>query len=280
MKIITFMGGLGNTICEYAYYLFMKNKYPKEKFYAFYPKAGLALHNGFELDRHFDVDLPPRSAVTDIVAYTLFYTNKIWSKLHLPLPFTSTLRQRNDDALFHSDYFQNIDVMVNPFPFDFKDVSLNEKNREVVEVLQKPNSVAVHIRRGDYLSPVNARLFGGICTDDYYDAAIRKGHDMVDSPRFVFFSNDADYVMEKYKFPDMLIVDWNKGEESWLDMYLMSKARYMILANSTFSYCAARLNKNVEDVICPIRWNNGPCPPKLIMPHWIVISPEGKEIPR
>ncbi len=271
------MGGLGNTICEYAYYLFLRNKYPQENFYAFYPKAGLALHNGFELDKRFDVELPPRSTMTDVIGYTLFYANKIWGRLHLPLPFTSTLQQRNDDALFHSDYFQNVEVMVNPFTFCFKEVSLNEKNKAAVVVLQKQNSVAVHIRRGDYLSAVNSRIFGGICTEAYYEGAIRKIQSMADAPYFVFFSNDADYVREKYHFTNMMVVDWNKGEDSWLDMYLMSKAHHMILANSTFSYCAARLNKNVESVICPIRWNNEPCQPKLTMPHWIVIDSEGKQ---
>ena len=37
MKIVTFWGGLGNQIFEYAYYQWLKNRYPMENIYAYYP---------------------------------------------------------------------------------------------------------------------------------------------------------------------------------------------------------------------------------------------------
>lgn len=46
----------------------------------------------------------------------------------------------------------------------------------------------------------------------------------------------------------MLVVDWNTGDESFIDMYLMSNCKFMILANSTFSYWAAVFNNNVQKV--------------------------------
>ena len=55
MKIVTFWGGLGNTIIEYAYLDWLRKKKPNEKFYAFYPKSALSGHNGFELDKRFFV---------------------------------------------------------------------------------------------------------------------------------------------------------------------------------------------------------------------------------
>lgn len=36
MKIVTFWGGLGNQIFEYAYYVWLKEKYPNEKIYGYY----------------------------------------------------------------------------------------------------------------------------------------------------------------------------------------------------------------------------------------------------
>ena len=53
MKIIVFQGGLGNQIFEYAYYSYLKNKYKNESFFAYYPKAALKRHNGFELSKRF-----------------------------------------------------------------------------------------------------------------------------------------------------------------------------------------------------------------------------------
>ena len=77
-----------------------------------------------------------------------------------------------------------------------------------------------------------------------------------ENPLFVFFSNDPDYVKEHYKLKNMLVVDWNTGDESFIDMYLMSNCKFMILANSTFSYWAARLNKKTNMVIYPSKWYN------------------------
>lgn len=38
--------------------------------------------------------------------------------------------------------------------------------------MKQETSVSIHIRRGDYLDAQNAEMFGGICTDAYYEAAI------------------------------------------------------------------------------------------------------------
>ena len=45
--------------------------------------------------------------------------------------------------------------------------------------------------------------------------------------------------------------------EDWYDMYLMSLCRYNIIANSSFSWWGAWLNRNKDKmVICPKKWNN------------------------
>ena len=49
-------------------------------------------------------------------------------------------------------------------------------------------------------------------------------------------------------------VDWNKGQNSFWDMYLMSQCSANIIANSTFSFWGAYLNKNNPFVIYPQKW--------------------------
>ena len=93
-----------------------------------------------------------------------------------------------------------------------------------------------------------AEIFGNICTDEYYKMAIQAVCQTTDNSLFVFFSNDPDYVKKHYKLENMLVVDWNTGDDSFIDMYLMSNCKSMILANSTFSYWAAMLNNNVQTV--------------------------------
>ena len=70
----------------------------------------------------------------------------------------------------------------------------------------------------------------------------------------------------------MTIVNINKGDRSFFDMYLMAHAGNMILANSTFSCWAAYLNKNVKNVYCPSRWVNIEPKPNLIKADWKIIQ--------
>lgn len=51
MKICEFRGGLGNQLFEYAHYLYMKKKYPDEKFYGYYPSCELWCHQGLEIHK-------------------------------------------------------------------------------------------------------------------------------------------------------------------------------------------------------------------------------------
>ena len=51
-------------------------------------------------------------------------------------------------------------------------------------------------------------------------------------------------------------IDWNTGENSPLDMFLMSQCKYAIIANSTFSYWGAMLGRKKELVYYPTKWIN------------------------
>lgn len=269
MKIITFIGGLGNQIFEYAYLQWLKNKFPGERFYGFFPKAGLTGHNGFELDKRFDVKLPPTSFFSNAIAYILFCAIKIFKQLNYPCPFTSTIQYRNDKAIFHCDYWQDRQFILEDFCLKFKSFKINRKNASLIERINNWNSVSVHIRRGDYLK--HKELYGGICTDYYYDEAIKKIQNNVRSPYYIFFSDDPMWVKQHFNLPNMEIVDWNTGENSFIDMYLMSQCDYMILANSTFSYWAARFNKKAKKVFCPIKWQNGN-PVDITLSEWIEVG--------
>lgn len=270
MKIITFWGGFGNTIIEYAYCQWLKNKFPKEKFYSFFPKTGLNAHNGFELNKRFEVKLPPASFLSNAIAYTLFYTMKIFKRLNLPCPFISTMQYRNDKAVFHCDWWQDRRFIPEDFNLTFRPFYINEANSALIKKIKRMNSVSIHIRRGDYLK--YHELYGGICTEHYYAKAIEKIQSSVNFPFYVFFSDDPLWVKQNYRLQNMEIVNWNTGENSFIDMYLMSRCKYMILANSTFSYCAARLNKGAQLVICPTRWNNENPKMNFSLDNWIKVE--------
>ena len=69
-----------------------------------------------------------------------------------------------------------------------------------------------------------------------------------------------------------LFIDWNKGNDSIYDMYLMSLAKVNIIANSTFSFWAAYLNRRSELTIYPSRWyqkGSGLKNPDIFPDEWI-----------
>lgn len=50
---------------------------------------------------------------------------------------------------------------------------LDKKLNAILKEMMTKNSVSVHIRRGDYLEPKMQKIFGNICTDEYYENAIK-----------------------------------------------------------------------------------------------------------
>lgn len=267
MKIITFWGGLGNQLFEYVYYRWLQEKYPNEKIYGYYPSIGLRDHNGLEINKRFMVELPKTSKKSNIIGSILFNVNRACRRLCLPLVHTCTQLNEKYNVIFHCDYWQDKKYELPNLKFRFNIANISQENLDLLSKMERMNTVAVHIRRGDYLKPGISSIYGGICTEEYYQKALNIISADIENPLYIFFSDDPRYVRNTYCLGNMVIVDWNKGENSIYDMYLMSRCKYMILANSTFSYWAARLNENAERIYCPRRWTN--CnPPNIILDNW------------
>lgn len=271
MKIIEFRGGLGNQLFEYAHYLYLKEKYPAETFYSYFPHRELWMHNGLELHKHFSVELPPTSVVSNFIG-TILYNFGLRPFLGcIAKYFISSDANVADNKIMHEGYWQDKQYFDNDFRFRYINVNLSDANKQVREKMAKTNSVSIHIRRGDYLTCDNPEQFSGICTPQYYSNAIQFISAKIENPHFFIFSDDSEYVRQTFSLPNQTIVDWNKGADSYIDMYLMSECKAMILANSTFSFWAAQNNKNNPLVVCPTRWNNNAIQPQLTMHGWIEI---------
>lgn len=158
--------------------------------------------------------------------------------------------------------------------------STDSRNKETAAQMEHNESVSLHIRRGDYLDPVNAEMFGNICTESYYESAVNYVKKRYPEAVFYVFSDDPAYARERYQGSEYRIVDWNKEENSYYDMMLMSRCRHNICANSTFSFWGARLNGHAEKIMIrpSLHKNTQVCPPermKQLWAGWTLISPEG-----
>jgi hypothetical protein len=116
-------------------------------------------------------------------------------------------------------------------------------------------SVALHIRRGDYLDPGVATILG-LLPLAYYQKAVHlitalHGEDV----HFFIFSNDPDWAEEHLTFcPQRTIVRGNEHHPEQ-DMHLMALCQHHIIANSTFSWWGAWFGTQPhKTVIAPRAW--------------------------
>lgn len=158
---------------------------------------------------------------------------------------------------------------------------LQHKNDMICRKMKETVSVSVHIRRGDYLDDINRALFGGICKETYYQSAISYMKKKFGKVTFYLFSDDIPYLQEHYRGEEYQIIDWNQGEDSFYDIWLMSHCKHNICANSTFSFWGARLNPNKGKVMIrpSIHKNTQVCIPeqmKELWKGWTLITPQGE----
>ena len=153
-------------------------------------------------------------------------------------------------------YFEGIREQVKE-AFTFQ-VEVDFCNWQFLQEIEQSCSVSIHIRRGDYLENDHIGLYGGICTEQYYQEAIQLMDQQLDYPTYFVFSNDSEWAKAHFKDEKYVVVDCNSEEQGYLDLMLMSKCKHQIVANSSFSWWAAWLNANAEKtVIAPSKWLNG-----------------------
>jgi len=130
---------------------------------------------------------------------------------------------------------------------------VDEKNAALIMKMQSENSVSVHVRRGDYTNSP----FSLLSVEDYYQKAIDFILEKVEVPVFYIFTNDPEWVEDNFKALQInkSIVTINFGNQSYMDMILMSNCRHNICANSSFSWWGAWLNTNPNKiVVTPKSW--------------------------
>lgn len=251
MRIVNFLGGLGNQMFIYALYEHLKDMYSGEKIFGCYRSGSLNVHCGLELERVFDIDLPPATFLTDTISALYVSCKRMgWTRWENDRHFTKY------DIVFDgywldSFFYKDKDVKE---LFKFRNINLSTENKEVLKLIKSSNSVSLHVRRGDYQSPENMKLFGNFCNEKYYHDAVEIIKGKLVNPVFFVFSDDMGWVKGNIKLENSFYVDINSGSDSWIDMYLMSRCRNNIIANSTFSYWAAMLKDEDGIVLYPKKW--------------------------
>lgn len=148
---------------------------------------------------------------------------------------------------------------------------------EASDVARKPSSdrpiVAVHVRRGDYVSDQAVSARHRPCGKAYFDRAFSRLRNAIGAPVFLVFSDDLDWCKANFKGDDVEYhVD--KGDE-FHTMGTMAQADHHIISNSTFSWWPAYVKeKRDRIVVCPHPWfgSEDEEPEDLIPPDWVRIA--------
>lgn len=289
MKIVKYIGGLGNQMFIYAFSVALRETFRQEILVDTHYYKSRNFHNGLEIERIFGIHLP-EAKLSDKLKMSWYFPN-YWIDYHLlgKLPARkNTVRELPGQKVnlellgdssdkFYDGYWQSYqyfdscrDVILKEFTFP--KISMEDKlNFELNERLKnEENSVGIHIRRGDYLKNWKYR---GLCDIDYYQKAIAYILEHIKSPKFFLFSDDIDWVKENIsplvKGYDVTFVNWNHSINSYKDMQLMAMCKNLIIANSSFSWWAAYLNQNNPIVVAPEKWINSFMDFRIQYKDWI-----------
>jgi len=124
---------------------------------------------------------------------------------------------------------------------------------ELVNIAQSPQSVSVHIRRGDYANDPKVLATHGVLDESYYGPATELMERLIKDAHWLVFSDDpetADQLTAHVR--NRTLVTGHSREQ---DLCLMSRCSNHVIGNSSFSWWGAWLGHNPsKTVIAPRRW--------------------------
>ncbi len=284
MLVIKYTGGLGNQMFQYALGISLSRRFPEEKIYADLSRYHfLREHEGFVLSKYFYIEVKePDDKYLKKICWSKYYCSRLpigTVKYKLPVwkleRIDEILEKRNSEIGIITDYMSTIynqDVFnlncqelsmwhfkgnwINPRywegyeedvtkAFVFREELLSAEDRELLEEMQSTESVAVHIRRGDYVGQYGFDL----CGEDYYARAVNELRREIGGKEMTIyiFSDMQEIQLSFLRGVKYKII--SHPNASGIDMWMMSKCRHNIIANSTFSFWSAYLNNNRKKVV-------------------------------
>lgn len=160
------------------------------------------------------------------------------------------------DGYFQSEkYFRSIrNNLLSEFSFP----EIAAGDTALAKIQSDHHSVAIHVRRGDYLK-ADLKNYHGILPLSYYKKAIQEINNKVRDPFYYIFSDDTEWCRLNFQFLQdrWLIIDKSNPGEAWKDLFLMTQCRHHIIANSSYSWWGAWLSVRENGCnIAPQNWFN------------------------
>ena len=151
------------------------------------------------------------------------------------------------------EYFKDIRRIL------LKDFTLKKETQNFLKLKRlvvKTNSASIHFRRGDYVKRAVTGKYHGVLNFDYYRKAIELVGEKIKNPHFFVFSDDIAWVKKNFRIKQPVTYISGSGKlTNPEELILMACCRHNIIANSSFSWWGAWLNRNRQKIVlAPKRW--------------------------
>ncbi|MBC7888539.1 MAG: alpha-1,2-fucosyltransferase [Ferruginibacter sp.] len=270
--IVRLSGGMGNQLHQYAYALSLAKKfgckvYVDKSFFKLSSKLLKITKRNYELDK-FSIYAAERSFfLSNYYLFNLFnkssflkYILDKYTKIHIinSRQFNNEIYQNKKifyiDGVFGavSDYAQinsEIKTLFIPHP-QYKNLL-----PKINQLINKSNSVAVHIRRTDYLDRNSGHEVLSIA---YYKEAMNFINEKAAEPTFYFFGDDEGWIRDNFislNDQKKIFINFKDTPASLFDFFAIATCNHVIISNSTFAWWAAYLNEyKSKIIIAPGKW--------------------------
>lgn len=251
MIIIRLKGGLGNQMFQYALgrALSLQQRVPLSLDTSFYVTA-LYPKRQYNLDV-FNVQADVSNKLWKSLFYRLFR-----SKKEMGFNFNKNIVSVSS-SVYLDGYFQSPKYFAGFEEVIRKDFTLKNpvvpNIQKLAEEISSTNSLCIHVRRGDYVGNKNH----DVVDIEYY----KNGFDYISQKtkldKIYVFSDEIKWCEDNLRFeiPVIFVGDEYKGQKDEWHMYLMSKCKHFVIANSSFSWWASWLSDNkYKIVVAPKKW--------------------------
>ena len=186
----------------------------------------------------------------------------------------SEVEEAPEGATMLQGWFQNIkefenvsDKIKKEFTFN---VNFSEETKKIENKISlEDNPIAIHVRRGDYIYNPTANIHHGVLDKAYYDKGIGIMNSKYSNPHYFVFSEDVDWCKDNINASNITIVgDECNDYKDTGHLYLMTKCKSHIIANSSFSWWGAWLG-NTELAIGPKQWKTDGTVYDIMLDDWI-----------
>lgn len=285
MIVAKIYGGLGNQLFQYAAAMSYGLKLNQEvmidnSWFENIPKVNT--HREYSLDK-FQINLKKFPIKYGILTKKFFPYIIFDKKIFKLINETNLVSVKKRGNYIFDDYFQGLNFFKENNNWIINTLRVNyelEKNEtSILDEIKKNNSVAIHIRRGDYVTNIQAAIKHGVCNINYYINAIGLIKKYIKNSKFYIFSDDINWTKENFKFLDnKKIIDLKFENSPVTDLIMMSNCSHHIIANSSFSWWGAWLSfsnssfQKEKIIIAPKNWYlKGYTSPHLIPKEWLML---------